>query len=110
MNTAHTPGPWEDLGLESPWGYVIKHDSGKSISYIAAYDLNEETPEPFGKWDSESIANRALVLAAPDLLAALETARETLERTNQGGGYTARESWPDTFAAIDAAIAKAVQS
>ena len=91
MNTAHTPGPWS-VDLDSiERGADVNDSRGANVCNCFENDAH-------------------LIAAAPDLLAALETARETLERTNQGGGYTARESWPDTFAAIDAAIAKAVQS
>jgi len=72
---SHTPGPWKALGLCSPFGYVIKYDKkdGKeSIAYIQAYDIDNDDPEPYGKWDEESQANHDLVLAAPDLLAALK--------------------------------------
>jgi hypothetical protein len=72
---SHTPGPWKALGLLSPFGWLIKYDrkDGKeSIAYIQAYDVETDDPEPYGKWDEESQANHDLVLAAPDLLAALK--------------------------------------
>ena len=75
--SAHTPGPWKALGLLVPFGYVIKYDKkngDESIAYIQAYDIENEEPEPYGKWSSEAKANHDLVLAAPDLLEALQYA------------------------------------
>lgn len=84
----HTPGPWKALGLCSPFGYVIKYDKkdGKeSIAYIQAYDIDNDDPEPYGKWDKENKANHDLVLAAPDLLEALKAF------VNHGTCFTSEE-------------------
>jgi hypothetical protein len=73
-NANHTPGPWKALGLLMGFGYVIKYDNAdgvESIAYIQAYDIDDDTPEPYGKWSDVSKANHDLVLAAPELLDAL---------------------------------------
>jgi hypothetical protein len=73
-NAKHTPGPWKALGLLMGFGYVFKYynaDGVESIAYIQAYDIDDDTPEPYGKWSDVSKANHDLVLAAPELLDAL---------------------------------------
>jgi hypothetical protein len=73
-NAKHTPGPWKALGLLMGFGYVIKYDNAdgvESIAYIQAYDIDDDTPEPYGKWSDVNKANHDLVLAAPELLDAL---------------------------------------
>ncbi|MEJ7932543.1 hypothetical protein WG922_21415 [Ramlibacter sp. AN1015] len=73
-STTHTPGPWLDLGLISPFGYVIRYGApapNDRIAYIECYDLDEGTAEPYGPWSEESKANKRLILAAPELLEAL---------------------------------------
>ena len=74
-NAKHTPGPWKALGLLMGFGYVIKYDNAdgvESIAYIQAYDIDDDTPEPYGKWSDVNKANHDLVLAAPELLDALD--------------------------------------
>lgn len=63
MSTAHTPGPWfyddsnkSRLIINSEWAAIA------SIPYL----------------DAEAVANARLIAAAPNLLAALEHAVETL--------------------------------
>ncbi len=99
----HTPGPWKALGLLYPFGWVIKYDKkGKeSIAYIQAYDIEGDTPEPYGKWSEESKANHDLVLAAPDLLTASIALKDVLNRPS--AARTRAEAWRD----LDKAIAKA---
>lgn len=73
-NAKHTPGPWKALGLLMGFGYVIKYDNAdgvESIAYIQAYDIDDDTPEPYGEWSDVNKANHDLVLAAPELLDAL---------------------------------------
>ena len=73
-NAKHTPGPWKALGLLMGFGYVIKYDNAdgvESIASIQAYGIDDDTPEPYGKWSDVSKANHDLVLAAPELLDAL---------------------------------------
>lgn len=104
----HTPGPWEDLGLDSPFGYVIKLNGGKSISYIAAYDFNADDPEPYGPWGAESEANRTLVLAGPDLYDAAENALGVLIACCvPAGGVDDSKAILDAQAMLRAALAKA---
>lgn len=62
---SHTPGPWEARG-----GYVC---DSKAVTLLIAE--NAYRPE------DEAIANAVLAAAAPELLEALEKAREVLKET-----------------------------
>ena len=98
----HTPGPWKALGLLCPWGWVIKYDNKKgkeAIAYIQAYDIESNDPEPYGEWDEESQANHNLVLAAPDLLAALRKCVVQLDMIS-GKVHDERQALIDAHAAI----------
>lgn len=91
--TKHTPGPWRRTALydvEAPVGdngfYRIVATTGSSVA--------------------ERLANARLIVAAPDLLAALEVARKTI------GALHGPVAWRQYLASpemrkIDAAIAKA---
>lgn len=109
VGSAMTPGPWNEIGLEAPWGWVIKHNGGKSIAYVEMPDLETGEAEPYGKWSDAAKANRLAILAVPDLLNAL---RETLWALGCAPDTTYSDPRGDrTGAAIDAAraaIAKAL--
>jgi hypothetical protein len=70
-----TPGPWffvEDI-----------RDESDGFTYIAGYDIKSNSAEIVGcegiSGDSdENLANARLIAAAPDLLEALEKAREDI--------------------------------
>ncbi|RRV80383.1 hypothetical protein [Stutzerimonas stutzeri] len=90
MSNGHTPGPWS-IDKEERW--VIHEPEGKSGTLVV--------PEIYLD-DDEAIANARLIAAAPELLAALESAQMALM------GYTHQNAV--TLAALEkarAAIAKA---
>lgn len=85
----HTPGPWwcDDDGFIA---------AGSGDSYVTVAD--------FGYSDvdiGECEANKNLAIAAPDLLAALESLMPLCEREDVA------ETWSEEFSAADTAIAKA---
>ena len=90
MNTKkakHTPGPWTTNN-----GFTILSAKGKT----ASSDVPNKTIT-----DDEAIANAALIAAAPELLAALETAKRMI---NDVEGHCFRGA---DLMQINAAIAKA---
>lgn len=58
----HTPGPWDKLPRDKFVPICRLHDAGLSIGFV---DKNSERNE-------EGLANARLIVAAPDLLEALE--------------------------------------
>lgn len=89
MTASHTPGPWVAKGR-----YIGVENH---MSYIA------ECRDYNGNWTNApiAVANARLIAAAPELLHALELARDHLEVSN----YEGKED--ETLALINAAIAKA---
>lgn len=102
---AHTPGPWT---ISPPWsGFsLIKGPNGELIFGLAAGASEEK------RSDEECEANAALLAAAPDLLAALKTARgglaALLEDRATSMDYDVSRN--PRILLIDAAIAKAEAS
>lgn len=85
----HTPAPWR---IErDPYPHVR---GGPNDSCVLASDYSTE-------------ADERLVVAAPDLLAALEVARDYVADGLASDDQAIRESTPTDLAMIDAAIAKA---
>lgn len=110
--TKHTPGPWW-IDLES--AFTLGGDSrsvealtpdGKMVTRGIA-DLMFDTDEhPDGPGFLEDVANARLIMAAPDLLAALKLARAAwLHESAQGDGVM--DEHKPALAIVDAAIAKA---
>jgi hypothetical protein len=83
----HTPGPWHVNAGD--YKYHIYYSREQSDHYFVEVDGND---------DDEAKANARLIAAAPELLAALKTARKCLKSCHYVGPE--RET-------IDAAIAKA---
>lgn len=69
MNARHTPGPWDILGSVSLMNLDVVYGSGR----IAMMECENDEIS-----DGELFANAALIAAAPDLLAALRLAVDTL--------------------------------
>lgn len=67
METEHSPGPWR-LGDYSPDGGRYVEDGEGSLTICELWGLETSYPEA----DSEALANGNLIVAAPELLAALE--------------------------------------
>lgn len=108
MAATHTmDGPWVDAGLTGPNPRIsggplrLVKCEGVVIALMPAW-LDDE--------HEEAHANARIVAAAPDLLEALEEARNGLLWYRDA--YPAADSQADdeAMARIDAAIAKAVQS
>jgi hypothetical protein len=104
--TEHTPGPWRFV--ESPaWGYSALFNPETREEVLVTGGQNDgDSPET---WMGEELtdANRALIEAAPDLLAALEELHalvvgECPSLLNEESGGCARLDM-----AVCAAIAKA---
>lgn len=65
--TKHTPGPWELVAAELVAGWVLTAANG-----IAVASVHMEGPTSGGPADrAETVANRSLIAAAPELLEAL---------------------------------------
>lgn len=62
MTTKHTPGPWKAVGRDVLSMHAYPRASGPLVCVV---DDNDDT-----RWPADS----ALIAAAPDLLAALESA------------------------------------
>lgn len=93
----HTPGPWMMATRPSSivgWPVVAPYAMGRSVCNVTA-------------GHDESAANARLIAAAPDLLAALKDARETIIQHVNSRGSEAEGSSADWVAEIDAAIARA---
>ena len=97
METKHTPGPWEN----SPSCHV----------YAGEGELIADAGDSLTLGVSEMEANARLIAAAPELLDALNHARELIKAAR--GYFPKSIKNPDTFrlentnATIEAAIAKA---
>ena len=86
IETKHTQGPWEVRGF-----YIC----ASTDTYIAKMLRGDNLNPP----DQETYGNANLIAAAPDMLAALEDAREALNKPPFINSQTLK--------CIDAAIAKA---
>lgn len=93
--SGHTPGPWRQ---GSPLDAVVS-DSPTCRDYLTRYTSDDEREHYGGYLIAESIApqDRALIIAAPDLLAACKLTLERLFSEGMQGGK----------AALEAAVAKA---
>src|SRR5690625_4088729 len=101
--TKWTPGPWAstDHGV----GEIVVYDEGTQ-SCLASLDEDGDSSCAWPKHYStspEARANANLIAAAPDLYAALEEARGTIQALIDEG-YTGHI---DQLGRIDAALAKA---
>ena len=93
--TTHTPGPWR-VSFE-----------GGTTQIRAANNESLMCDETYYPWVPENYADWYLIAAAPDLLKALEYARDTiLELINRRGSECEGRD-EDWVADIDAAITKA---
>jgi hypothetical protein len=76
MSTQHTPGEWFINQYTNWTGYSIH---AKNRGCIAERWYDKDQDQPYG---SEIMANARLIAAAPDLLAALETAVRVMQDQN----------------------------
>lgn len=110
MTTQHTPGPWiwtdgvkpiDIKAYQSPGHYDNPTlFGGPDLDTWVVGDGEYWAVGPVGP-EAEAIANCHLIAAAPDLLHALELARDHLEVSNHEGEED------ETLALINSAIAKA---
>jgi hypothetical protein len=101
MNAKHTPGPWRTLSAND-----YTYENGKALKIVAVNpahhsDYKFSTIVYGDMADGRCEADARLIASAPDLLAALEAARDYIAAASPQG-YSAPCLWP-----IDAAIAKA---
>lgn len=122
MNAKHTPGPWS-IPLQPGAMGCIAHANG----YVASVhiprkvcedrldgenwlEMRERTAPERQAISAEMAANQILIAAAPDLLAALEEARQGLAWYQETHPESVDGSDDEAMARIDAAIAKATRS
>jgi hypothetical protein len=103
MSEKHTPGPWAAVKCTlNPFNALtIVADNGRAVASIEAGMHADGIT--FEESDGELSANIALIAAAPDLLEALLH----IQRCIPLGGFAQIHHKSDTWAQIDAAIAKA---
>ena len=92
----HTPGPWNDNGQ-----FIVAPDPGGIHPDIYIAEIAQEDEEGRIASAEQQLANGNLIAAAPDMLEALELARDRLEVSN----YAGEED--EALEIIAAAIAKA---
>lgn len=117
ITTKHTPGPW----AAGPWvdslgGHVYRiiSGAGRSVSAVSVYGKRPDgsvggralqhgghTPSVSAQ---ECEANATLIAAAPDMLAALRSAADTIEQLIKLNRIPANSG---TLREINAAVAKA---
>lgn len=103
MASEHTPGPWKVL-MHGKAAYVTMHIGKAGLPASATGDA-EFAIQPYIRPD-EATANARLIAAAPDLLAALKTARNQIVALGIEAGHSA-DAAVGIAAHVDAAIAKA---
>lgn len=94
MTTKHTKGPWT-CKTEGSWiGQVFAHN----VHHVERYGICKA----FGETPEEKVANAKLIASAPDMLDALQAAKDWI----QFGGEDVRQS---TLNQIQAAIQKSTE-
>lgn len=107
MTIEHTPGPWVVQERENYLIHIehsLPHKPG-AISLCLAKVVSRDT------WVDESIANAKLIAAAPELLEALQEAREEVAYIASGMSHSLfkTNAAKCCLARIDKAIAKATK-
>jgi hypothetical protein len=101
MTDQHTPGPWRwvpEPDTASPWRDYGDLYSASSEVVLSGWENDFE-----GGVRVNSHADARLIAAAPEMLAALESAADELERLMSWHGT---EVWPSVLRDARAAIAK----
>jgi hypothetical protein len=93
---SHTPGPWDTFGK-----FIVAPDASGTYADIYIAEIAEEDEEGRIASPEHQRANACLIAAAPDMLDALELARDRLEVCN----YEGEED--EALETINAAIATA---
>lgn len=104
MNTVKvdpTPGPWTVAGDGSAWTLVRAGDPkhGQRIASTFVSHATQSNPETRLARIRENEANARLIAAAPDMLAALLSTRDSLQAMADEG-IVAQDSWPSLNAVI----------
>lgn len=106
-NAKHTPGPWTYEGDHTHRQFNIRmlgHLIGTRDEAKHICTVNNLPPHVLANRDAVTAeANARLIAAAPELLAALESAQAWIARA----GYTDRDKWQSVQEQARAAIAKA---
>lgn len=109
----HTPGSWRVSHIIVGRVKSRAEIKSGSIHIASVYAPGADSSQKYSPTRKQAFANRSLISAAPDLLAALETARDyvagELEYRKQAmAGYPDKwRSEEEDLASIDAALAKA---
>ena len=77
MKPAHTPGPWTPSPSFDRVERRVQHGDDAPLVWGIASGINSAHPDYMPR--AEQIANARLIAAAPELLAALEKALESIE-------------------------------
>lgn len=93
----HTPGPWRVGPVDDT---IVTDAAGKEVAAIDG-DYNDPDTWPLME------ANARLIAAAPDLLAALRRAKETIRVWHGPNAWDIYDRVSPEMVAINAAIAKA---
>ena len=96
--SAHTPGPWKAEGPDNFGDWIIVPVAAKLAVAAVVHNLRP---------DKEEAANAHLIVAAPDLLAALKRQHDNIRRWLATGVPATEEESKEISDQIDAAIAKA---
>jgi hypothetical protein len=125
MDAKHTPGPWHwiDGDTDQPYVFGAQNVGRPSLRTVKEYGENKTdiidgkhyTSFVLPKWvlDAEYVENpadAALIAAAPDLLEALQSARELLANVDGLSKNNICNLASEEVEKIDAAIAKATGS
>jgi len=102
----HTPGPW------STNGHAEKNEHGTWVAPVFSDTDAEKRPaDTYGTTKGQARTNARLIAASPELLEALEIAREWMGSDPGAARNDDNPGWADRLDAaqdqVDAAIAKA---
>lgn len=102
VSAGHTPGPWISKGLDrAEWVDIVRieDDGFESVPFAACKHFDQE-------------ANARLIVSAPEMLQALQLAKNSLVafKFMPGPGNAWEDHDEANLQAVDAAIAKATQA
>jgi hypothetical protein len=103
----HTPGPWTLIGGKNgEWDIeaVGDHDTSGGGAWAIAQTFGSVG---YGEGNIESDANARLIAAAPELLTALQTAKDTIRVWHGPNAWDIYDRCSPEMMAINAAISKA---
>ena len=104
--TKHTPGPWINIAEDESGYPVISGPDDTDIAQILC-PLSTSKGKDAGELLEEVIANKNLIAAAPDMLAALKTIVNMWNEGSIGAPSYAERLAADVFLHARTAIAKA---